>query len=73
MTLCSLTDVKTLLNISETDESQDAKLTLLIKKASAEIESFLGYSLAMADYTEELHAVNCRQPKAFVHGTFAEA
>lgn len=61
MTLCSLTDVKTLLNISETDESQDAKLTLLIKKASAEIESFLGYSLAMADYTEELHAVNCRQ------------
>lgn len=57
--LCSLTDLKTLLNI--TDSTQDAKLTLMIKEASAQIEGFLGYKLGRGTYTEELHNVNNRQ------------
>ena len=61
MALCSLTDVKTLLNISSEDTTQDAKLNLYIKQVSAQIESYLGYKLARKEYTEELHAVNCRQ------------
>ena len=59
--LCSLDDVKTILGISLDDTSKDAKLTLYIKSASAEIESFLGYFLGYGDYTEELHNVNNRQ------------
>ena len=59
MTLCNLEDVKTLLGI--TDNSADAKLTLMIKAVSSQIQSYLGYKLAMADYTEELHSVNNRQ------------
>ena len=59
MTLCNLEDVKTLLGI--TDNSADAKLTLMIKAVSSQIQSYLGYELAMADYTEELHSVNNRQ------------
>lgn len=59
MTLCNLTDVKTMLNITSTN--YDAKLNLMIKQVSSQIESFLGYKLARATYTEELHAVNCRQ------------
>lgn len=59
MTLCNLEDVKTLLGI--TDNSADAKLTLMIKTVSSQIQSYLGYKLAMADYTEELHSVNNRQ------------
>ena len=55
MTLCNLEDVKTLLGI--TDNSADAKLTLMIKAVSSQIQSYLGYKLAMADYTEELHSV----------------
>lgn len=57
--LCSLSDVKTLLGI--TDTTQDAKLTLLIKEASAQIEGYLGYKLGRQEYTEELHSVNNRQ------------
>jgi hypothetical protein len=57
--LCTLTDVKTLLGI--TDTAQDAKLTLFIKGVSSQIEGYIGYSLGMADYTEEVHNVNNRQ------------
>lgn len=57
--LCTLDDVKTMLNI--TDNSQDAKLTLYIKGISAEIEGYVGYSLGMGEYTEEVHCVNNRQ------------
>lgn len=59
--LCSLEDVKTILGISLDDTSKDAKLTLYIKSASAEIESFIGYKLGYGTYTEELHNVNNRQ------------
>jgi hypothetical protein len=61
MALCKLDDVKVMLNISPSDTSHDDKLNLMIKQASAEIEAYLGYRLQRADYTEELHAVNCRQ------------
>lgn len=57
--LCTLEDVKVLLGI--TDETQDAKLMLMIKAVSSQIQSYLGYKLAMSDYTEELHSVNNRQ------------
>ena len=61
MTLCALSDVKTLLDISTDDTSKDDKLNLLIKKSSAEIQTYLGFSLARATYTEEVHAVNNNQ------------
>ena len=57
--LCKLADVKTLLGI--TDTSQDDKLNLMIKSASAKIEAYIGYSLGMGSYTDEIHAVNDRQ------------
>lgn len=57
--LCTIEDVKVLLGI--TDETQDAKLTLMIKAVSSQVQSYLGYKLAMSDYTEELHSVNNRQ------------
>ena len=47
--LCTLTDVKTMLGI--TDTSQDDKLNLLIKQQSALIEGYIGYKLARADYS----------------------
>lgn len=59
--LCNLSDLKTLLGISQDDTSQDDKLTLMIKSASAKIEGYIGYSLARADYVDELHSVNDRQ------------
>lgn len=59
--LCTLSQVKTLLGISQEDTTKDDKLTLLIKSASAKIEGFIGYSLQRANYTEEVHSVNNRQ------------
>lgn len=59
--LCTLTDVKTMLNISLEDTTQDAKLNLLIKQYSALIEGYIGYKLARAEYTEEVHCENNRQ------------
>lgn len=59
--LCTLSDVKTLLGISQEDTSKDAKLNLFIKSASAKIEGYLGYKLGYGSYTEELHSVNNRQ------------
>lgn len=49
MMLCKLSDVKTMLGI--TDESSDAKLTMMIKAVSSQIQSYLGYRLAMSDYS----------------------
>ena len=57
--LCKLADVKTLLGI--TDTTQDDKLNLMIKSASAKIEAYIGYSLGMGTYSDEMHAVNDRQ------------
>lgn len=59
--LCTLTDVKTMLNISADDSSQNDKLNLLIKQYSALIEGYIGYKLARAEYTEEVHCENNRQ------------
>ena len=59
--LCTLSDVKTMLNIPAEDSSQNDKLNLLIKQYSALIEGFIGYKLARADYTEEVHCENNRQ------------
>lgn len=59
--LCTLTDVKTMLNISAEDTTQDDKLNLLIKQYSALIEGYIGYKLARAEYTEEVHCENNRQ------------
>ena len=59
--LCTLAQVKTLLNIPALDTTQDDKLTLLIKSASAKIEGYIGYSLERGSYTEEVHSVNNRQ------------
>lgn len=59
--LCTLSDVKTMLNISLEDTSQDEKLNLMIKQYSALIEGYIGYKLARADYTEEVHSENNRQ------------
>ncbi len=67
MALCSLSDVKVMLNISSSDTSLDDKLNLLIKQVSAQIESYLGYKLTRKEYTEELHAVNCRQLLSLNH------
>jgi hypothetical protein len=59
MTLCALADVKTLLDIS--GDTQDAKLTLFIKRVSAQIQKHLGYAVAWKDYVDEQHAINNRQ------------
>ena len=59
--LCKLSDVKTMLNISLDDTTKDEKLNLLIKQYSSLIEGFIGYKLARADYTEEVHSENNRQ------------
>jgi hypothetical protein len=63
--LCTLSDVKAMLKI--TDTSQDDYLTLLIKQQSALIEGYIGYKLARADYTEEVHSVNDRQLVSLNH------
>lgn len=59
--LCSLDDVKTMLNIPLDDTTKDAKLNLMIKQFSSLIEGFIGYKLARAEYTEEVQAENNRQ------------
>ena len=59
--LCTLSDVKTMLNISLDDTTKDAKLNLMIKQVSSLIEGYIGYKLARAEYTEEVQAENNRQ------------
>jgi len=61
MTLCALADVKTLLDLSVSDTSQDAKLPLLIKRVSAQIAAELHYDPTYASIVSEPHAVNNRQ------------
>lgn len=50
MMLCTLANLKTYLGITTT--AQDDLLTMLIKQASAQIENYVGYSLARAENTE---------------------
>lgn len=59
--LCTLDDVKTMLNISPEDTSKDVKLNLLIKQYSALIQAYIGYRLARAEYVDELQCENNRQ------------
>ena len=59
--LCTLNDVKTMLNIPLDDTTKDAKLNLMIKQFSSLIEGFIGYKLARAEYTEEVQAEDNRQ------------
>lgn len=59
MKLCTLTDVKTLLGI--TDTVQDDMLDLLIRQESALICAYLGFNPALNEYTDELQAVNNQQ------------
>lgn len=58
MMLCTLATLKTYLGI--TVATQDDLLTLIIKQASAQIENFLGYSLARKE-NSEVHNVNNNQ------------
>lgn len=50
MMLCTLANLKTYLGI--TVATQDDLLTMLIKQASAQIENYVGYSLARSENTE---------------------
>jgi hypothetical protein len=50
-----------MLNIPLDDTTKDAKLNLMIKQFSSLIEGFIGYKLARAEYTEEVHSENNRQ------------
>lgn len=59
MMLCTLETLKSYLGI--TNESRDAELTLLIKIASSQIESYIGYTLSRAENVEEVHSVNNEQ------------
>lgn len=59
--LCTLDDVKTMLNISPGDTSKDNKINLLIKQYSALIQAYIGYRLARAEYVDELQCENSRQ------------
>lgn len=59
MLLCTLADVKTMLGI--TDTTDDDLITMMIKQASSKVQSYIGYKLERATYTDEVHAVNNRQ------------
>ena len=59
MMLCTLSDIKAILGI--TDDSKDNLLTLLIKQQSALICAYLGYNPQLKEYIEELQAVNNQQ------------
>jgi hypothetical protein len=59
--LCTLADVKTMLNIPLEDASKDGKLNLLIKQYSALIQAYVGYRFARAEYVDELQCENNRQ------------
>lgn len=57
--LCTLAMLKTYLGI--TVETYDDMLTLLIKKVSAQIESYVGYSFSRKTNVAEVHSVNNEQ------------
>lgn len=52
--LTTLANMKLTLNISPSNTTKDSLLTLLIGGVSSEIESYLGRSLANADYIEKM-------------------
>lgn len=55
MKLCALSDVKTLLDISDT--TQDAKIGLMIDRVSSLAVQYLGYNPKRTTYTSEKYAV----------------
>ena len=59
MTLALLSDVKTVLDL--TDTSQDAKLQLFINRVSVRIQDYLGYPVQLGSYTSEVYAINNNQ------------
>ena len=61
MQLCTLADVKTLLDIAPTDLSRDAKLGLFIADISAAAQRFLEYPVSRASYVGETYTVNNHQ------------
>ena len=61
MMLCTLSQLKTYLEIPTEEEKFDENLTLIIKKTSAQIENYLGYPLSRQENTEEVHSVNNEQ------------
>jgi hypothetical protein len=61
MELCALADLKTWLDISLSDTSKDAKLTLFIDNVSAQIEQYLGYPLEHTVYAGDTYSVNNMQ------------
>lgn len=59
MMLCTLSDLKTILGIS--DNTKDNLLSLLIRQQSALICAYLGYNPQLKQYIDELQAVNNQQ------------
>ena len=59
MGLCTLADVKTWLNITNT--TSDAKLQLFIDTVSSQMVTYLGYQAARTTYTNEVHTINNNQ------------
>lgn len=59
MKLCTLTDVKALLDISA--NTFDTKLNLMIESASALVVQYLGFPVVRTTYTAEKYAVNNQQ------------
>jgi hypothetical protein len=54
--LCTLADIKTWLDVSNT--SKDTKLQLFIDTISEQMISYLGYQARRTTYTGEVHAIN---------------
>lgn len=54
-----IADIKTLLDI--TDNSQDAKLTLIIAAIESTVEGMTGYKVTQAEITEELNGLTERK------------
>lgn len=59
MMLCTLSDLKTILGIS--DNTKDNLLSLLIRQQTALICAYLGYNPQLKQYIDELQAVNNQQ------------
>jgi hypothetical protein len=59
--LALLSDVKTLLQINQSDSSTDAILSLLISAVSTQIESYCARSFGVADYIENIPPSNSQQ------------
>ena len=57
--LCTLADVKTWLDISNT--TKDVKLQLFIDTITEQMISYLGYQARNTTYTNEVHSINNNQ------------